>query len=293
MAATAELVLDAKAELGEGPLWDSKTRVLYWVDILKGELHRYDPRSGKDQTFKVGGNIGTVVSRAKGGLVLALRSGLAGYDPATGKLDMLAEPEKENPGVRFNDGKCDPRGRFWAGTMAYDMAQGAGKLYRMDAKGKVQVMIPAATISNGLVWSSDRKTFYYIDSPTSQIAAYDYDDETGEIRNRRIAVEVPKADGIPDGMAIDVEDKLWVAHWGGSQVVRWDAKTGKALARIRVPASQTTACAFGGPDMDRLYITSARTGLKEEQLKGQEPHAGGLFCADPGVHGQAFPPYAG
>jgi sugar lactone lactonase YvrE len=292
----AELVIDAKALLGEGPIWCAATRRLYWVNILESELHWFDPATGKDTQVAVGEHVGTVVPRARGGVMLAVQRGFASFDPAKGasSLTLMAEPERGRTDLRFNDGKCDPAGRFWAGTMAYDEANGAGKgsLYRLDPNGAVTVMERNVSISNGLAWDITRRRFYYIDSPTRTVAAYDYDHATGAIRNRRIAVQATPEDGWPDGMAIDVEGKLWVAHWGGSQVVRWDPDTGKAIARIATPISQPSACAFGGDRLDRLYITSARVGMAPAALT-KEPLAGGLWVADPGVRGMPQTAFAG
>jgi sugar lactone lactonase YvrE len=290
----ATLLLDAKATLGEGAHWCGATRRLYWVDILESQLRWFDPKTGEDRMVDVGEHVGTVVPRAKGGVMLAVRHGFASFDPERGasSLKLVAEPERDKPNNRFNDGKCDPAGRFWAGTLAYDDAKAAGALYRLDADGTVTVIERNISCSNGLVWDLERRSFYYIDTGTRGIAAYDYDHATGAVSGKRFVVRCAPEDGFPDGMALDVEGKLWVAHWGGSQVLRWDPDTGKAIARITLPAPQVTSVSFGGDRLDRLYITSARTGLKPEQL-AREPLAGGLFVADPGVRGLPMPAYAG
>lgn len=288
----ADLVLDAQAALGEGPLWDAVTKRLYWVDILDGRLHWYDPATGRDASANVGSHVGTVVTRASGGVMLALQDGFYAFDPATPATPptCIAKSPNHRPGLRFTDGKCDPAGRFWAGT--YDDAPGVGSLWRLDADHAVRLMIPDVSCSNGLVWDLGRERFYFIDSPTRAIVAYDYEHGPGTISRPRVAVQATPDDGYPDGMAIDVEGKLWVAHWGAGMVVRWDPETGKAITRIRVPATQPSACAFAGERMDRLYITSARSGLSAETLAA-EPHSGGLFVVDPGVSGVGFAAYAG
>lgn len=280
---TADLLLDARATLGEGPIWDGDEQRLYWVDIMMYELHAYDPETGLDVRDQVGQTVGCVVPRAAGGVMLALRNAFAGFDPNTSNLSSVTPLPDEPADNRFNDGKCDPAGRFWAGTLGKEKS---ASLYRLDPDLTVHRMIRGVSCSNGLVWNAAHDTFYYIDTPTMAVAAYDFDVETGDIRNRRVVIAAPADEGSPDGMAIDAEDKLWIAHWGGGRVVRWDPDDGKVLTRIRVPAAHTTACAFGGEKLDRLYITSARTGRGEEQLAG-EPHAGGLFVADPGVSGAA------
>jgi sugar lactone lactonase YvrE len=278
MTATTALVLDARADLGEGALWDSRAGVLYWVDIMVGRLHVFDPARGDDRVFEIGQHVGTVVPRRSGGVLLALHHGIAAFDPETGKLDVLCDPEADRPGNRFNDGKCDPAGRFWAGTMAIDCSAGKGSLYRLDADRSLHRVLSPVSVSNGIVWSLDARTMYYTDTLSREVWAFDYDLATGAIANRRTAIRIPEADGLPDGMTIDAEGMLWVAHWGGGRVTRWDPRAGRLLDTIRVPASQVTSCAFGGPDLGTLYITSARRGLDANAL-AREPMAGALFCA--------------
>jgi sugar lactone lactonase YvrE len=283
----AELILDAKAQLGEGAFWDARKRVLYWVDITGDKLHLYDPATNRDRSIHVDSMPSTVVSRDSGGLVLGVKTGIAAFDPDSAKMQMLATPEKDTPNNRFNDGKCDPRGRLWAGTYPLQQAPGTAHLWRMDADLSVHKILDGVTCSNGIVWTADRKTMYYIDTRTRRVDAFDYDDETGNVANRRPAFAIPEDQGYPDGMTIDTEGRLWVAHWGGSQVSCNDPKTGKVLRRIALPVSQVTSCAFGGEKMDRLYITSARNGKENEEL------AGGLFVADVGAVGVAQSGFAG
>jgi sugar lactone lactonase YvrE len=275
MAKIAEPILEAKALLGEGPLWDSEKNCLYWVDILGQKVNIYDPVTGHNRVFHVGQDVGTVVPAKSGDLMIALRDGFARLEIKSGKVVMVAE--KKSEGTRFNDGKCDPAGRFWAGTQADEMTEGAGALYCLNADLTVRTLIDQVTISNGLVWTSDAKRFYYIDSPTYEVAAFDYDVDTGNIANRKMAIKIDQNLGMPDGMAIDEEDMVWVAHWGGGKVTRWDPQTGKLLDRIDVPgANLVTCCAFGGPNLDDLFITSASVGLNDEQKKIQTL-AGSIF----------------
>lgn len=292
MTAEVELVVDAKAILGEGAIWQASKGCLYWVDIEGGLLHVFDAATGRDRAVPVGTKVGTVVSRASGGLLLALQSGFAFFDPDRGTLTPIADPEAAIPGNRFNDGKCDPSGRLWAGTMDGDLAPHAGGLYRLDTDLSVHRVLGGVTISNGLAWSFDRRTLYYIDTPTRAVSAFDYDDETGAISNRRDVVTVPDELESPDGMTIDAEGKLWVAHWGAGAVCRWDPESGHLLQKIDVPAAHTTSCAFGGEDLGDLYITTARSGLSEEDLEAQ-PLAGGLFRVRPGVSGVPAFEFAG
>jgi sugar lactone lactonase YvrE len=275
MTKISEPILEANAVLGEGSLWDHRRNCLYWVDILEQKVNLYDPATGANQAIKVPQDVGTVVSDTSGNLMLALRDGFARLDIDSGEVVMVAEQKTD--GIRFNDGKCDPAGRFWAGTMADDMADGAAALYCLDTDLTVRRMIDNVTISNGLVWTSDTKRFYYIDTPTYEVAAFDYDVDAGNISNRKAAIKIDKDLGAPDGMAIDEEDMIWIAHWGGGRVTRWSPKTGQLLETIQVPqASLVTSCAFGGADLNELFITTAAVDLNPEQRKSQ-PLAGSLF----------------
>lgn len=293
LMAKATLLLDAKATLGEGPIWDARENVLWWVDINECRLHRFDPATKNNTTYDIGQRVGTVVPRASGGLMLAVENGFASYDPAMQKLEIVADPEAHLPENRFNDGKCDPAGRFWAGTLELvEQNMQAGSLYCLYPNGRVERRVPDVGISNGIVWTSDRRTMYFIDSPTRRVDAFDYDDATGEIGNRRTAIALPEGIGYPDGMSIDSEGKLWVALWAGWGVARFDPITGELLAKIDVPASQVTACAFGGPELKDLYITTARRDLVGDALLDQ-PHAGGLFHIHLDVAGLPAMAYAG
>ncbi len=289
----AELVLDARALLGEGPIWDVRRQALYWVDIAGGKVHIFDPTTGQDRAIDVGQPVGTIVPRRNGGALVALRDGFAALDLETGALTMIADPEAHLPQNRFNDGKCDPAGRFWAGTMRLaEDRTGAGSLYRLDPDLTVHKMWSNITVANGIAWSHDATTMYYIDTPTRMVVAFEYDLATGAIANPKPVISTPDGPGFPDGMTIDAEGMLWVAYWDGWRVVRWDPATGEALAVIELPVQRPTAPWFGGPDLDVLYITSARVGLSEEALQ-QQPHAGGLFAARPGVRGVPAFEFAG
>jgi len=294
MAAAVELVLDAKARLGEGAVWDADRQRLYWVDIEGHAVHAFDPATGRNQSFALGDSVGTVVPRAKGGVALTLGRAFATLDLETRRLSVLAEPDEEKArrGNRFNDGKCDPRGRFWAGTMAVSEAPAAGGLYRLDPDGSVHRMLERVSISNGIVWSLERDLMYYIDTPTREIAVFDYDDATGAIANRRVAARFPAGHGWPDGMTMDAEGLLWVAEWDGACVSRWDPATGKLVRRIKIPVRRVTSCAFGGPDLEELYVTTAWSRLDPDQRRAQ-PQAGGLFRVRPGVKGVPAFSFAG
>ena len=280
------LVLDARARLGEGAIWNDALQCLHWIDIEAHCVFTLDPVTGKNRACDVGQMIGTVVPRARGGLMLALQDGFASLDLATGRVTPRPPPPEHDPVVvRFNDGKCDPAGRFWAGTMALRKGpKPLGKLYRLDADGSTHVMLSDVGTSNGIAWSLDRRTLYYIDTPLLRVDAFDYDDATGGAANRRAVITVPPGFGRPDGSTLDAEGMLWIAMWDGWGVTRWNPRTGECLQTIRLPVARVTSCAFGGPDLATLYITSASAGLTREQLAAQ-PLAGGLFKVKPGVKG--------
>jgi len=295
MSVDVELVLKADAELGEGPIWNDCEKRLYWVDILQGRLHIFDPVSRENRTIQFDQSIGTVVPCQAGGVMVALHHGFAHVDIETEKVTMLVDPENDIPENRFNDGKCDPAGRLWAGTMSLkDGVKEAGCLYCLDTQGTVEKKREKVSISNGIVWNSKRDTMYFIDTPTMCVDAYDYDNGTGSISNRRPVVYVSETEtqGYPDGMAIDAEDNLWVALWGGHGVVCWNPRSGKKLGKIELPVSQVTACAFGGDHLDELYITTAHLLMTEKQRRA-EPDAGGLYCAKVNVKGAKTFDYLG
>lgn len=271
-----ELVLDVKADLGEGPSWDAEKRLLYWVNIMAGEVHIYDPAQGTDRTIAVGSPVGAVVP-GKGNLVYVVtQQGYHSLDIETEKLTLIADPEPELANNRFNDGKCDPEGRYWAGTMSLTGEQGTGSFYCLDPKTGVRKLFSDVSCSNGIAWSPDYRTMYYIDSPTLQVVAFDYDRATGSISGKRVVVQLGEGEGVPDGMTSDAAGNLWVAQWGGYQVSHWNPATGEKLGSIAMPAANASSCCFGGDDLRDLYITSARTDNSEDVL-AKYPHSGGLF----------------
>jgi len=271
-----ELVFDANTDLGEGPAWDFSSSLLYWVDIHAGELHIFHPQDNTDSRINLGEPIGCVALCLSGDLVIALQSGFATCHLPTQKLTHLVNPEKHLPGNRFNDGKCDPAGRFLAGSMDDAEIEASGSLYSYAPDGTLKTLLTSIRISNGLTWSPDYQTFYFIDTPTRQVTAFDYDLETGNIANPRPVVFIPPELGWPDGMTSDVEGMLWVAMWGGAKLTRWNPVTGQLLEAIPFPALNVTACVFGGVSLTDIYITSARKGMSAEQLVNY-PLSGGLF----------------
>ncbi len=283
-----ELVLDTKSALGEGAVWNYKTGELIWVNINDNILNFYNPGFHFNKEMFTGQMIGTVVPAESGNLIVALEKGFYQFNPVTGAKQFIANPEGNNSGNRFNDGKCDPAGRFWAGTLSLNGESNAGALYRLDPDSSVHKMIDNVSVSNGIVWSSDHRKMYYIDTPTHKVVAWDYNNETGEISNPQTAIEIPEEMGFPDGMTIDAEGNVWIALWNGSAVGCWNPESGELLRTIDVPAKNVTSCAFGDNDLGTLYITTARIGTGEEDLK-KFPHAGGLFKVRPGVKGvEAF-----
>ena len=260
----ATCLTETPAILGEGPCWHEGEGVLYWVDILSKRLHRHDPNGELTQAWDLPEMVGTVAARASGGLLIAQQNDLAFFDPTTGNLERLPAIDP-NPRTRFNDGKCDPQGRFWFGSMDIEEKENLGILYSMDLDGHVKTWVENIGVSNGMTWSPDGKTMYYIDSPTRRIDAFDFDSANGSITNRRPLITFEDDEGFPDGMTSDSEGSLWIAHWAGGCVSKRCPLTGKRLATVATQAYQTSACCFGGPGLRDLYITSARVKLTDCQ----------------------------
>ena len=280
----ASLEYKVEANLGEGAIWNYKTHELYWIDIEGRKLNIYNPKSKINKVLKTESRIGTVVPFTEDEALIALENGVHKIDIQTGKSNLFTDMKNELLGSRLNDGKCDPSGRFWVGSMHLEQETGKANLYTITSENILQKKIDSVTISNGIVWTSDKKTMYYIDTPTSTIKEFDYNNETGEISNGKIAVKIPIKFGFPDGMTIDEENMLWVGMWNGNAVIRFNPKTGKVISKIEVPAHNITSCAFGGENLETLYITSARIDMTEEELI-KYPLAGSLFSINPGVKG--------
>lgn len=262
--------------LGEGPVWDADSSSIFWIDILKGVIHEYHPSFKTHRTISIGQMIGSFALCTDRTFIAGLQHGFAFIDRTYGVIKMIADPEQHLQGNRFNEGKCDPAGRFWAGTMAFSEAQGAGNLYVLHKDLIPQKMIGEVSVSNGLAWSPDQTTLYYIDSPTKQVDAYDYEKSSGHISNKRTVIKISDEDGFPDGMTIDTEGMLWIGHWNGWQVARWNPYTGEKLLQIKMPVAKVTSCTFGGTHLNDLYITTAKVDLTKEELEKQ-PMAGSLF----------------
>ena len=287
-----ELLVEKDALVGEGSIWHSDKQELYWVDILSHELYVYNPDSGENRTIPTCQAVGTVVTRRSGGVVLALHNGFAHLDLDTEKISPIGrDPERSIPANRFNDGKCDPGGRLWAGTMEFAGAKGEGALYCLDTDHSVSKKVDSVSVSNGIVWTADQRTMYFIDSGLNNVRAYDYDVDSGDIGRERVVAENEGA-GVFDGMAIDEEGMLWIAVYGGACVKRYDPQDGALLRELQLPMDNVTSCAFGGRDLNELYVTSACQGFDEAEKEAQ-PLAGSLVRLDPGVRGVLSDAYRG
>jgi sugar lactone lactonase YvrE len=287
-----DLVFAAQNELGEGPIWNRSEGALYWVDIPGKHVYRFCPTTGESESFRVDTPVTALGLRAGGGFVVATSSGLALWDPTDRGLKFIANPEAGRARVRFNDGAVDPRGRFWAGTMnESDPEAPDGCLYRLDPDRAVHKVADGFTVSNGLGWSPDSRTMYFTDTFRHTILAYDYDVDTGTVKNERPFVVVPKERGLPDGLTVDSEGFVWSADCGGGTVTRYDPD-GKVERQVQLPVKLVTSCAFGGEGLDELFITTAWMTMSDEDRRAR-PMAGDLFRVRTGIRGMAETPYAG
>jgi sugar lactone lactonase YvrE len=281
--------------LSEGPRWHEDRQELLWVDILGKQVHRgtlgSDGALEELTTITLDRHVGAVAPAADGGYVVAAGQGFLHIRP-DGTLRELAQPAAGNPGVRMNDGACDPQGRFWAGTMAYDETPGGGTLYRLELDGSTSTMLTGLTISNGIGWSPDGSAMYLNDSGSGHVFAFDFDGPTGSITRQRTLVHMDAPGVGPDGLTVDEEGGIWVAVWGGGAVRRYQPD-GSLTQTVELPVERPTSCAFGGPDRATLFVTSAREGLSDEQIAGQ-PQAGHVFAIEGlGVRGLPALPYRG
>jgi sugar lactone lactonase YvrE len=285
VSSRAEQFTDPSAFHGEGPFWDAANDRLLLVDMLAGAVVAVDADGGTDRR-KLTKVAAAIRARSGGGYVLATENRFLLLGPDLTE-EIVLPPVFTDPQIRFNDGGCDPQGRFYCGTMAYAETQGAGTLYRLDPDGTVSVTLREVTISNGLQWNAAGDTVFYADTPTGRVDAFDFDPESAAFTNRRTFTEI-SGGGNPDGMAIDEADGIWVALWGGSAVHRYD-RSGRLDLVIELPVSNVTACAFGGPELRTLFITTSRQGLGEDD----QPEAGAVFRYDAGVRGAQQHAFAG
>jgi sugar lactone lactonase YvrE len=287
--ASVDVAIRAQAGLGEGPRWDAASRRLLWVDIEKSELHSFDPRSGRDDVTPVAGGVSAVAAMEHGGVLLALSDRLA-VVPADGGKPRTVANMPHGADVRSNDGACDPAGRFWVGTMAYDERPGGGALYRYSSAAGIDVVLDEVTLSNGIGWSADGSRMYYVDSLAYRIDVFDFEVDSGRASNRRPLAAIDQPDGIPDGLAVDDEGCIWLAMWGGAEVRRY-TPGGQLDRTLPIPADNVTACCFGGDDGRSFYVTTASVDLTPERAAAQ-PLAGCVFVTDVGVSGPPAQPFA-
>jgi sugar lactone lactonase YvrE len=285
-----EVLARRDAYIGEGPVWDPRVGCLVWVDIASGLVLSTDPADGATVERKLPKSVGVVLPRASGGYVAALQDGFYAL-PDEGEPELIALVEAEDPRTRFNDGEIDPQGRFWAGTMGWHAEPDLGSLYRLDPDGTVHRMIERVTISNGLGWSPDGGTMYYVDTVTRRIDKFAFDPVSGDISDRREFVAIREGGGRPDGLTVDAEGAVWVATWPGYGVHRY-LPDGTLDAIVPLPVSNVSSCELGGPDLRHLFITTAWELLSAEEHAAQ-PLAGSLFHTRVEVPGIPRVPFAG
>ncbi len=277
--------------IGEGPAWDAARQSLLWTDIAGRRIHRLQVATGDVWTRDLEQMAGAVLPRADGGLALCLQDGVWLCDTDDGPLRLLTAVEPHDGTTRLNDVKSDRTGRLWGGTMALDARADAGALYRIDPDGQLTTIACPVTISNGIEWSLDGSRMYYIDTATQRMDVFDFDLVAGNAVGRRPFIQFDGSLGVPDGMTIDREGCLWVAFYDGWAVRRF-TPSGELQRTVELPVARATSCAFGGPDLDQLYVTSARDGLSRVDL-AEQPHAGSLFVIEPGIAGLAIAPFVG
>jgi len=277
--------------LGESPIWSGAEQALYFVDIHRPAIHRFDPASGRMSTWPMPENVGSIGFRAAGGLIAALRRNFAVVMPNDGTVQPLQSPLFAATDMRFNDGRCDRAGRFWSGTVQESRKPGLASLFRVDAQGDCKNMLDGLTVSNGLSWSPDDRIMYLADSWDRSIYAFHFDLAQGDIAYRRLFARLPEGTGIPDGATVDTEGCYWIAHFDGARISRYTPR-GEIDRTIKFPVRRPTSCAFGGPDLRTLYVTSASFNLPAEQLAAA-PLSGCLFALDVQAQGLPEPAFAG
>jgi len=272
----ASVLYPSLCQLGEGPIWLAEKKCCYWVDIEGGILFEYDwiIKSTRSWTFDY--MVTMVCPGQNNSLILGLNGGIGRFNTESGKLEYILDIESEYKDIRCNDGACDSNGRLWIGSMHKEFKKGAASLYVIDKDLKIKKILENLTISNGLAWSPDHSKLYFIDSPTQMIQSFLFNKETGEIQFEKNVVEIPSELGIPDGMTIDQDGMLWVAHWGGYGVYRWNPNDGSLIDKIEIPAPYVTSCTFAGENLDHLVITTAKGDLNKADLD-RNPESGNTF----------------
>jgi sugar lactone lactonase YvrE len=280
-----EKVCGIRSRLGEGPCWDEINKNIYWIDIVEKAIHSYSFINNNVKTIHLKKYIGSMGLTNIGGIVATLQDGYYIIDNDTGSTKLIKEVEENRVIKRFNDGKIDRLGNYWAGTVSYDEKKAIGMLYCLKTDMQLKRFFNGITISNGITWSPDNRKMYYIDTPTMKVDVFDFDIEKVEISNRKTAIYIPTNVGYPDGMTIDIEGKLWIAHWGGYQVCRWDPERKKILEKINLPAKRVSCCTFAGDDMDELFITTAGAGFTETLNGFDDSDSGFLYRAKTSTRG--------
>ena len=270
--------------LGEGPCWDAELKRFYWVDIEGHALWWLDHGETTPTSVDLGQQVGFVVPKVTDGVILGLKDGIYEWDEVSRDLNRLVALHDSDEALRLNDGKADPLGRLFAGTLHLEDEENEAILYRLNRDGSVETVLNELTLSNGLTWSPDHQTFYHIDTPTETIRRYDYDLASGMISNEAAIIDFTDEEGFPDGMTSDEEGFLWVAHFAGGRVSRWNPNTGEKVLEVTVAAPNVTSCCFVGDDMTRLAITTAREGMDEQALQ-DFPDAGSVFAVETGIKG--------
>jgi D-xylonolactonase len=283
-------LFNIRAEHGESPVWDEIGGMFYWVDLLKGQFHKASLHTGNLETFEVGQPLGVLALRERGGYVLAIKEGFAFYDDGTKKLTLINDPEAHLPETRFNDGAIDPAGRFLAGTMEFNGSRPIGSLYSLSSDLQVSQLETSIYITNGMDWNPAGDSFFLTDTNRHLIYKYNYDVETGEIKDRNVFIAFDENE-FPDGMCIDAEGSLWVAMWNGGKISRFDSE-GKKIGDILLPVQYPTSCCFGGEDLSRLLITTS-TLLLNEKEKNANPLSGRILSIETDTRGQYMRKFKG
>ena len=287
-------VVDAKALLGEGTVWDPGARCLWWLDIYSRAIHRYEPSSGNSRTFLTPKPPGSLAVREGGGLVVAMHDGFYFFDPLTQQFAHVIDAEAEVTETRMNDGRTDRQGRFWSGTV-FEVegvrSRPIGALYRLDSDRSCHKIVDSVGCSNGLAWSPDSRTMYFTDSCAPYVWAWDFDPASGEVENRRLFIDLSPINGACDGATVDAQGCYWLTLPFKSQVQQYDP-AGRFMQSIELPTDAPTCCEFGGKDLETLYVTTATLRRTPAQLSNQ-PLAGGLFAIEAGVRGLAARPFPG
>lgn len=289
MELKAEVAIEVNCKLGEGPVWDEANGCLRFVDILGKKIFSFFPDSNELKQDTTEQLPSAMVPIDANRYLIALKNGLYVYDVQRSAFSYLIHPDQPVPGNRYNDGKCDPQGRFWIGSMDHGEEEASGTLYMINHDLSYEERINNTEISNGIAWDVAQNLFYHIDTPKMEVVCYDYDPRSGVIDNARVVIKIGEDEGSPDGMTIDTDGMLWIAHFGGGKVSRRNPKTGEVLLEIPLPVQQVTCCTFGGEKYEDLYITTASKSLSEEELR-QQPLAGNTFVVKNSGY-KGFAPY--